>query len=57
MYLFLLVLIFIAVFGFLAWRIIAGKVPQRRPEPDVYVCPICNETHCECEKESQPPPA
>lgn len=51
-----LVVFFIAVFAFLAWRIL--KVPRHQPsEPsrrESYVCPVCNQRDCECHKEDAP---
>ena len=42
-------LLFVAVFVFIAWRVIAGA-PGNRSSRDAYVCPHCNEQHCDCHK-------
>ena len=48
----LLIILFIAVFGWLAWRIVMRSVPTS-PRPEAtYVCPVCNEEHCSCHKKS-----
>ena len=46
-----LIILFVIVFGFLAWRIVARQIAAR-PRPDeTYICPRCNEIHCDCRKE------
>jgi len=47
----LLTVVFIAVFGWLAWRIVMKQVPAETPPPEAsYVCPVCNDEHCSCQK-------
>ena len=48
----LLVVLFLAVFGFLAWRIVIGQVRAVPSSDDLFICPICNEQHCECHKKN-----
>jgi hypothetical protein len=46
----LLTIVFIAVFGWLTWRIVMRQVPVA-PRPEAaYVCPVCNDDHCICHK-------
>lgn len=47
----LLGVLFIAVFAFIAWRIIASAPANRTTRQDGYSCPICNEQHCDCHKD------
>ena len=48
---FILILLFIAVFVFLTWRILTSVKPGTDSEaPEKFVCPVCNEHHCECHK-------
>lgn len=47
---FLLIMLFIAVFVFLAWRIVNSGLPAKAATPERYVCPVCNENHCECHR-------
>lgn len=46
---FILVLLFIAVFAYIGWRIIAGQ-QTTRSDTTPYVCPHCDEINCECHK-------
>lgn len=49
----ILALLFLAVFGFIAWRVLAGYRLERQapqPPPVTYECTVCNETECECHK-------
>jgi hypothetical protein len=47
----ILIIVFIAVFAFLFWRILVGRNLQHSQESDAtYVCPVCNENECECHK-------
>ena len=51
----ILVIIFIVVFAFLFWRILMGSSPRQPQEPDAtYVCPVCNESECQCHKVEDP---
>jgi hypothetical protein len=53
----LLIVVFVAVFGFIAWRVVAGyrlKGQAPTPPPVTYECPVCNETECDCYKKSDP---
>ncbi|MEJ2155079.1 MAG: hypothetical protein P8X96_07070 [Desulfobacteraceae bacterium] len=44
----LLSVLFLAVFGWLAWRIAMQQAPVApRPEAS-YVCTVCNDDHCTC---------
>jgi hypothetical protein len=55
MFYLILIIIFIAVFAFLFWRIIMGNRPQQPEDAaDTYVCPVCNENECECHKVEDP---
>lgn len=52
-----LVVLFVAVFGFIAWRIFAGHRLNSQappPPPVTYECPICNEVECDCHKTNTP---
>lgn len=48
-----LVLLFIFVFVFLGWRIWAAQPSPKPMKADTYVCPRCNENHCDCHKEEE----
>jgi hypothetical protein len=48
-----LVLLFIFVFVFLGWRIWATQPSPKPVKADTYVCPRCNEKHCDCHKEEE----
>jgi len=51
----ILIILFVAVFAFLFWRILIGRRPQQPQEPDAtYICPVCNENECECHKVDDP---
>jgi hypothetical protein len=45
-----LIVLVLAVFGFLAWWIMARQAAVRPKADDAYECPICNEFHCDCRK-------
>lgn len=47
-----LVILFILVFVFLGWRIWTTQLPARPAKVDTYICPRCNDYHCDCHKES-----
>lgn len=47
MFNFILILLFVAVFVFLGWRILTTRQPAE-PPMDQFVCPHCNESHCDC---------
>jgi hypothetical protein len=49
-----LVLLYLAVFAFLIWRIITRAKPNV-PPTERFVCPHCNETHCDCYKGNHSP--
>jgi hypothetical protein len=49
---FILIVLFIAVFVFVIWRIFSAKPPSQPAPRETYVCPVCNENHCECHKEA-----
>ncbi len=46
----LLVIVFISVFGFLAWRIIMNASSAGPKADEAYVCPVCNDQNCVCDK-------
>jgi hypothetical protein len=48
----LLIVLFVAVFGFLAWRIVMGQPRVASSSDDLFICPICNEQHCECHRKN-----
>jgi hypothetical protein len=51
----ILILLFIAVFGFLTWRIVRGVgTSSDTAAPERYVCPVCNERDCQCHKARGP---
>lgn len=49
----ILVVLFLTVFGFLTWRIILTQTSSTPPPDDSYICPDCNERHCECHKKDK----
>ncbi len=52
----LLSVLFLAVFGWLTWRIVMRQAPvASRPEAS-YVCKVCNDDHCTCHKEDDAGP-
>jgi hypothetical protein len=48
----LLGVLFVAVFGFLVWRIVMSQDRAAPSSDDLFICPICNEQHCECHKKN-----
>ena len=48
----LLSVLFVAVFGFLAWRIVMRQAGVTPSSDDLFICPICNEQHCECQRKN-----
>lgn len=46
----LLCVLFVAVFGFLAWRIVMNPDRVAPSSDDLFICPVCNDQHCECHK-------
>jgi hypothetical protein len=48
----ILIFLFICVFVFLGWRIWTAQVPPKPVKLETYVCPHCNEKHCECHKQN-----
>ncbi|MEJ2039049.1 MAG: hypothetical protein P8X55_08965 [Desulfosarcinaceae bacterium] len=50
MYYLILGVVFVAVFAFIAWRIVADAPVTKTPPDDAYICPHCNERHCDCRK-------
>lgn len=54
LFFFALILLFVAVFGFIAWRIMARQAATAARPDTAYVCPKCNETHCDCRKKEDP---
>jgi hypothetical protein len=51
----LLTIVFIAVFGWLTWRIVMRQV-SAAPRPEAaYVCPVCNDDLCSCHKTDAAP--
>lgn len=52
MFYLLLILLFIAVFVFLTWRMFkAQPPPSQATRREAYICPVCNRKDCECHKE------
>ncbi|MBR9981272.1 MAG: hypothetical protein KFF50_09625 [Desulfatitalea sp.] len=51
----ILIVLFILVFGFLGWRIWRTQVVAPPAKVATYVCPRCNERHCDCHKEEEKP--
>lgn len=52
MFYFILIVLFILVFGFLGWRILTQS--QGAPvADDAYECPHCNEQDCVCHKKDE----
>jgi len=49
----ILILLFICVFIFLGWRIWSSQMPPKPVKLETYVCPHCNEKHCECHKQDR----
>lgn len=53
----LLIILFLAVFAWLAWRIVMKQVPAETPPPETsYICPVCNDEHCSCHKKTDGDP-
>ena len=52
MFYFILIVLFVAVFLFLGWRIFTSRQPVE-PPMDQFVCPQCNELHCDCHKRNE----
>ncbi len=52
----LLAVLFVAVFGWLTWRILMRQVPVTPPPEDAYICPVCNDEHCSCHKKNDAGP-
>ncbi len=52
----ILIVLFLSVFGFLAWRIVMNQATSTPPSDDMFVCPVCNEKHCECHKKNDDSP-
>jgi len=52
----LLAVLFVAVFGWLAWRIVMKQVPVTPPPDASYICPVCNDEHCSCHKKTDAGP-
>ena len=51
MFYLILIVLFIAVFAFIFWRVIRGQAEKKAHPPiATYVCPQCNESDCECQK-------
>ena len=48
----LLFVLFLMVFGWLAWRIVMKQVPAAPPSEATYVCSVCNDRHCNCRKKN-----
>jgi hypothetical protein len=48
----LLAVLFVAVLGFSAWRIIIGQTRAVPSSDDPYVCSVCNEQNCECHRKN-----
>lgn len=38
--------------GLVVWKVI-GVRANPKSKHDTYVCPVCNEHHCDCHKESK----
>jgi hypothetical protein len=52
----LLTVLFIAVFGWLTWRIVMRQVPVA-PQPEAsYICTVCNDEQCRCHKKHDADP-
>jgi hypothetical protein len=49
-----LVVLFLAVFGFLAWIIISRNASAASRSDETYICPDCNEYHCDCRRQDDP---
>jgi hypothetical protein len=49
----MLILLFIAVFAFLGWRIISVRQPVKPSTDNQFACPRCNEQHCDCQRISE----
>ena len=49
----ILVLLFIAVFIILGWRILTVK-RTKDSKPSMHICPHCNERDCDCYKVDDP---
>lgn len=46
-----LIIFFIVVFVFLTWRILKVQPrPSETSRRESYICPVCNQTDCECHK-------
>ena len=55
MFYIILIILFIAVFAFLFWRILTDRNARQSQETDAtYVCPVCNESECECHQVKDP---
>ena len=48
----ILAIVFLCVFGFLAWRIIMNASSASPNVEDAYVCPVCNDQNCVCDKKN-----
>lgn len=48
----LLIILFLLVFGWLAWRIVLKQVASAQQPKATYVCPVCNEENCSCYKKA-----
>ncbi len=48
--LFFLIVLFLIVFCFIAWRIMVRQASEAVMPDDTYICPRCNEHHCDCRK-------
>lgn len=52
----LLTILFLAVFGWLTWRILMRQVSVA-PQPEAsYICPVCSDDHCRCHKKPDADP-
>lgn len=55
MFYLILILLFVAVFGFLGWRIVKKQLVEATIKtvspPDRFTCSICDEHDCVCHKE------
>ena len=49
----LLVIVFVLVFGFIAWRVIMNASSAGARSEDVYTCPVCNDQNCVCDKKEK----
>ncbi len=56
MFLSVLILLFVIVFAFLAWRIVARQIAAHPGPDETYICPHCNEMHCDCRKKTSSDP-